>query len=170
MYIMIICHWAICFTTCHSKPFAGRSDDVFWWIPALFEDQEIFCQIHQNYLVALTFHPINQSSLPWSWVPSDILYSRAVWPCSSWRTFPRRWPGRWSISTPMRSSSSSWKHTRTMRVSWQPMAVFTWARITFQKTFRIAIQNVIGIVIWTTCVHMHCKRLPNHDQDLRTAR
>ena len=22
----------------------------------------------------------------------------------------------------------------------------------------------------TTCVHMHCKRLPNHDQDLRTAR
>ena len=49
-------------------------------------------------------------------------------------------------------------------------AVFTWARITFRKTFRIAIQNVIGIVIWITCVHMHCKRLPNHDQDLRTAR
>ena len=49
------------------------------------------------------------------------------------------------------------------------MAVFTWARITFRKTFRITIQNVIGIVIWTTCVHMHCKRLPNHDQDLRTA-
>ena len=36
--------------------------------------------------------------------------------------------------------------------------------------FRIAIQNVIGIVIWTTCVHMHCKRLANHDRDLRTAR
>ena len=50
------------------------------------------------------------------------------------------------------------------------MAVFTWERITFWKTFQIAIQNVIGIVIWTTCVHMHCKRLPNHDQDLRTAR
>ena len=49
------------------------------------------------------------------------------------------------------------------------MAVFTWERITFRKTFRIAIQNVIGIVIWTMCVHMHCKRLPNHDQDLRTA-
>ena len=47
--------------------------------------------------------------------------------------------------------------------------MFTWARITFWKTFRIAIQNVIGIVIWTTCVHMHCKRLPNRDQDLRTA-
>ena len=31
------------------------------------------------------------------------------------------------------------------------MAVFTWARITFWKTFRIAIQNVIGIVIWTIC-------------------
>ena len=39
-------------------------------------------------------------------------------------------------------------------------AVFTWARITFRKTFWIAIQNVIEIVIWTTCVHMHCKRLP----------
>ena len=38
------------------------------------------------------------------------------------------------------------------------VAVFTWARITFWKRFRIAIQNVIGIVIWTTCVHMHCKR------------
>ena len=36
------------------------------------------------------------------------------------------------------------------------MAVFTWERITFRKTFRIAIQNVIGIVIWTTCVHMTC--------------
>ena len=34
----------------------------------------------------------------------------------------------------------------------QIMAVFTWARITFRKTFRIAIQNVIGIVIWTTCI------------------
>ena len=49
------------------------------------------------------------------------------------------------------------------------MAVFIWARITFRKTFRIAIQNVIGIVIWTTCIHMHCKCLPNHDQDLCTA-
>ena len=50
---MIICHWAICITICHSKHFAGRSDDVFWWIPALFEDQEKMCQIRQNYLVAL---------------------------------------------------------------------------------------------------------------------
>ena len=40
------------------------------------------------------------------------------------------------------------------------LAVFTWARITFRKTFRIAIQNVIGTVIWTTCINMHCKRLP----------
>ena len=47
---------------------------------------------------------------------------------------------------------------------WDTMAVFTWEQITFRKTFRI------GIVIWTMCVHMHCKRLPNHDQDLRTAR
>ena len=39
------------------------------------------------------------------------------------------------------------------------VVVFTWARIMFRKTFWIAIQNVIGIVIWTTCVHMHCKRL-----------
>ena len=30
---------------------------------------------------------------------------------------------------------------------WQSVAVFTWARITFRKMFRIVIQNVIGIVI-----------------------
>ena len=48
--------------------------------------------------------------------------------------------------------------------------MFTWEQITFRNMFRIAIQNVIGIVIWTTCVHMHSKRLPNHDQDLHTAR
>ena len=48
-------------------------------------------------------------------------------------------------------------------------AVFTWTRITFRKTFRNVIQNVIGIVIWTTCVHMGYKCLSNHDQDLRTA-
>ena len=46
------------------------------------------------------------------------------------------------------------------------MAVFTRERITLWKMFRIAIQNVI----LTTCVHMHCKRLPNHNQDLHTAR
>ena len=43
---------------------------------------------------------------------------------------------------------------------WHTVAVFTWTRITFRKTFRIAIQNVIGIVIWTTCVHMHCNAFP----------
>ena len=32
---------------------AGRSDGVFWWFPTLSEDQENFCWIHQNYLVAL---------------------------------------------------------------------------------------------------------------------
>ena len=49
------------------------------------------------------------------------------------------------------------------------LGVFTWTRITFRKTFQNAIQNVIGIVIWTTFVHMGYKRLSNHDQDLRTA-
>ena len=62
-----------------------------------------------------------------------------------------------------------WKYSQTCLSGHLSVAVFTWARITFRKTFRIAIQNVIGIVIWTTCVHMPCKRLPNHDQDLRTA-
>ena len=36
---------------------AGRSDGVFWWFPALSEDQEKNCRIHQNYLVALK--PLN---------------------------------------------------------------------------------------------------------------
>ena len=35
--------------------FSGRSDGVFWWFPALSEDQEKICWIHQNYLVALTW-------------------------------------------------------------------------------------------------------------------
>ena len=32
---------------------AGRSDGVFWWFPALSEDQKNNCRIHQNHLVAL---------------------------------------------------------------------------------------------------------------------
>ena len=36
------------------KTIAGRSDGVFWWFPALSEDQEKNCRIHPNYLVALT--------------------------------------------------------------------------------------------------------------------
>ena len=50
------------------------------------------------------------------------------------------------------------------------VAVFTKEWITFRRMFRIAISFVIGIVIWTTCVHMHRKCRPNHEQDLRTAR
>ena len=42
--------------------------------------------------------------------------------------------------------------------------------ITFRKPFRIAIRFLIGFVICTTCGHMHCKRRPNHEQDLCTAR
>ena len=38
------------------KTIAGRSDGVFWWFPELSKDQEQFCQIHQNYLVALILH------------------------------------------------------------------------------------------------------------------
>ena len=55
MYIMIICHGLqIYCITLSFKTIAGRSDGVFWWFPALFEDQEKTCWIHQNYLVALT--------------------------------------------------------------------------------------------------------------------
>ena len=38
---------------------AEWSDGVFWWFPALSEDQEKICQIHQNYLVALTKTPLH---------------------------------------------------------------------------------------------------------------
>ena len=54
MYIMIICHWAILHYNMSFQVIAGRSDGVFWWFPALSEDQEKICRIHQNYLVALT--------------------------------------------------------------------------------------------------------------------
>ena len=55
MYIMIICHWAILHLIYNLsfQTIAGRSDGVFWWFPALSEDQEKICRIHQNYLVAL---------------------------------------------------------------------------------------------------------------------
>ena len=37
------------------KTIAGMSDGVFWWFPALSEDQEEKNSwIHQNYLVALS--------------------------------------------------------------------------------------------------------------------
>ena len=39
MYIMIICHWAILYYNISFKTIAGRSDCVFWWFPALSEDQ-----------------------------------------------------------------------------------------------------------------------------------
>ena len=35
------------------KTIAGRSDGIFFWFPALSDDQEKICRIHQNYLVAL---------------------------------------------------------------------------------------------------------------------
>ena len=53
MYIIVICHWAILHYNMSFKTIAGRSDGVFWWFPALSEDQEKICWIHQNYLVAL---------------------------------------------------------------------------------------------------------------------
>ena len=39
------------------------------------------------------------------------------------------------------------------------MDLFTKERIMFRKPFRITIHFLIGFVIWTTCVHMHCNRL-----------
>ena len=39
-----------------------------------------------------------------------------------------------------------------------------------ERRFRSRSKTWFGIVIWTTWVHMHCKRLsPNHDQDMPTA-
>ena len=35
------------------KTIAWMSGGIFWWFPALSEDQETICWIHQNYLVAL---------------------------------------------------------------------------------------------------------------------
>ena len=40
MYIMIICHWAILRYNMSFQTISGRSDGVFWWFPALSEDQE----------------------------------------------------------------------------------------------------------------------------------
>ena len=42
--------------------------------------------------------------------------------------------------------------------------LFTKERITFRKPFRIAIRFLIGFVIWTTCVHKHCKRTPSQSR------
>ena len=53
MYIMIICHCAILHYHMSFKTIAWMSGGVFWWFPALSEDQEKICWIHQNYLVAL---------------------------------------------------------------------------------------------------------------------
>ena len=49
-----LCHWAILHCNMSFQTIAGRSDGVFWWFCALSEDHNFFCQIHQNYLVALT--------------------------------------------------------------------------------------------------------------------
>ena len=54
MYTMIICHWAILHYNMSFQTIPGRSDGVFRWFPALSEDQEKNCRIHQNYLVAFT--------------------------------------------------------------------------------------------------------------------
>ena len=43
-------------------------------------------------------------------------------------------------------------------------------QIMFRKQFRIPTHFLNGFVIWTTCVHKHCNRRPDHEQDLRTAR
>ena len=50
---MIICHCAILHYNMSFKTIAWMSGGVFWWFPALFEDQNKICWIHQNYLVAL---------------------------------------------------------------------------------------------------------------------
>ena len=54
MYKIIIYHWAILHYNMPFQTIAGRSNGIFWWFPALSEDKEKNCRIHQNYLVALT--------------------------------------------------------------------------------------------------------------------
>ena len=39
-FILIICHWAMLHYNMPFKTIVGRSDSVFWWFPALSEDQE----------------------------------------------------------------------------------------------------------------------------------
>ena len=61
------CHWTILHYNMSSKTIAGRSDGVFWWLPALSEDQEKNCQIHQNYFCGFKwkskkFHVQNMES------------------------------------------------------------------------------------------------------------
>ena len=58
--IMIICHWEILPYNMSFQTIAGRSDGVFWWFPALSEDQDKICRINQNYLVALR-HKLKQT-------------------------------------------------------------------------------------------------------------
>ena len=66
MYIMIICNSAILHYNMSFKTIARRSDGVFWWFPALSEDQEeINCRIHQNYLVVLRLGYILLPSQRW---------------------------------------------------------------------------------------------------------
>ena len=62
---MIICHWAKLHYNMSFQTIARKSDGVFWWFPALSEDQENFCRIHQNYLVALK--PMYRFGKWWKW-------------------------------------------------------------------------------------------------------
>ena len=52
------------------KTIAGRHEGVFWWFPALSEDQEKICRIHQNYLVVLRDSRYD----PFSNVQGDIYF------------------------------------------------------------------------------------------------
>ena len=63
MYIMLICHWAIWHYNMSFQTIAGRSDGVFWWFPALSEDQEKYCPIYQNYIVALIHACVKKPNL-----------------------------------------------------------------------------------------------------------
>ena len=54
IYIGIFCYWVLVHYNISFKTIAGGFNGAFWWYGPLSVDREIFKQIYQNYLVALT--------------------------------------------------------------------------------------------------------------------
>ena len=54
IYIGIFCYWVLWHYNMSFKTIAGGFNGAFWWYGPLSEDQELFLQIYQNYLVALS--------------------------------------------------------------------------------------------------------------------
>ena len=61
MYIMIIWHWAILIYNMSFKSIVRKSGGVFWWFPALSEDQDFFFFFYSPKLSC----GFNMSTLEW---------------------------------------------------------------------------------------------------------